>query len=251
MWWLIAGVVWAAEAVPQAAEGGEQPSEVVDVVGGSAGLRAKLDGALRSRGYRSPRRRSDRTVYIHRSTYKPRVILYDDGRLEMARAPIRFGPPGEGPWGSGGQRLCVGIPTAPSETEVQTGPVAVTVVTNVMDLGCAHLDGPLFDRRKLASATRDVLEDVGGLAAAWSRAVAEEAFDERLDLRLPGELQDLWFEAGGGEAGTEALIAYGCSRTESAEGDAVRSRVHGFLVGLDAPGIQQLDGGWRPVCSSR
>jgi hypothetical protein len=241
----------ALAAGPAELDAVDEVSEVVDVVGEAAMLRARLDRSLRSLGFRRPRARSDGVVYHHRRTFEPSLRLYDDGRFHWKRGPARIGLPGQGPWGSGGARMCGGVAVAPRETEIWVGPMQTTTVTNTLDMGCLHLDGQLLGARLYHGKVGRRMEQVGGLISEWTAAVADEAQQHRVAVALPAELRARWEQAGGGEAGADALIAHGCTRTETPEGDAVRRAIGELLTELDGSGVERLAGGWRPACAGR
>ncbi len=202
----------------------------IDVFAEEHELRYQLHRRLQDLGYGRLRTRRDRDVYHHSGLWKPSLHLFHDGRFEIHRAPVRIGPPGQGPWGTGGNRICLKLPATPpagmstrDDLEQLTQPKAIEPV-------CLHLDGALAGRRHVASATRALMHDVGPLLVGLRQARGARLFREHLSTGLPGRLRRMWEEAASPAEGRAALLEHWCTRTDTPEGAAVRGEVERYLA---------------------
>jgi hypothetical protein len=189
-------------SLASAQEEDDDASLIIEVTSTLEQARAELHDAVRRVGYRTPRRRRDKTVYHHRVLWRPSIHVYDDGRLRLSRAPIRIGPPGGT---KQSKQVCVGIPAQ------------IASKTELLPAACLYLDGALTGRRRVNNAKVQAADALAEPFLRWRHALADDAFQRRL-AELPGELASMWDD--GGEA---AVADYACSRTDTAEGHAARS----------------------------
>lgn len=211
------------------------PPPVIDIYANEEQAWADLHRALRAMGFRQPVRRGDRVIYHNQVSWKPSVHLFHDGRVEVHRAPARIGPPGEGPWGSGGNSVCLGIPSGSQNADESVAPGPVPVKPSVVPAACLHLDGLLVSNRRVHGQEAKVFESVGELAFAWSSAVATRSWSTRMREEVPARVRALWEEAPSPAEGKEALVELWCTRLDTPEGQDVRAIVEDFLTEVVQP----------------
>ncbi|MDP6934865.1 MAG: hypothetical protein QGG40_18230, partial [Myxococcota bacterium] len=79
-------------------EQGWEPDEGMVVFGdGVDQARGTLDRTIRAQGYYRGERRGDRTVYLAKQAWKPKVVVHDEGFMVLRRGPVRLGMPREAP----------------------------------------------------------------------------------------------------------------------------------------------------------
>ncbi|HMV70475.1 MAG TPA: hypothetical protein PKA64_26780 [Myxococcota bacterium] len=209
----------------------DEPADppVVDIYASEEAAFADLSRALRALGFRAPVYRKDEVVFHNVTTWRPSLHLHDDGRVEARRGPIRLGLPGQGPWGTGGNSVCLGIPTntQSADENLQFGPVKVK--PSVLPGACLHLDALLVSNRREHNEEARILGSIGELAHQWSEAVATRAWQDRLARAVPDEVRGLWDDAPDEVSGKAALVDHWCSRLDNDAGQAVRAIVEDLL----------------------
>ena len=201
---------------PASAEVDERVDETVIVYGNRAVHKARdeLTQKLRSEGYSRHVREGNVTIYKHTIPYRPQVLLHDDGWVYLRRQPPRIHAPGHS-FADQGNKLnylwC--IPT--------------------FGTACVSLGGWLIGERKLSRLQGDVLDATRDEVATLNTAVMREHLLHRLNVDIPGDLTRIWTElALPADARHAILYAYWDSRTDGEAGDAARSAIRAYLIGV-------------------
>jgi len=180
-----------------------------------ARARDALVQRLRSEGYTRSERKDGYTVYHNDIPYHPRVILHDDGWVELKREKVRVHAPGHR-FASEGSKLeylwCV-IPVAwPA---------------------CISPGGQIISKRKLDPLKADVYDSTHEEVRALNDAVAATALYERISKEIPLILQSTWDNQ---ELSTvekkERILALWDSRTDTPEGEEVRRSIEAFMIAV-------------------
>ncbi len=176
--------------------------------------RDDLMETAKDQGYATQIRRDGYTILRHDDPWKGEIRLYDDGRVEVRRQPVRFEPP-----------------------FAHKTPLAwLTCV--VLPL-CIRPNGQLVSPRKFHAQERRALEAIEPDAVVYNDRIADWATDRKAD-RTGARLADLWTTGtpidGDGvvdsfEARRQAILAYWDSRTDSEWGDQIRGRIESFIRG--------------------
>lgn len=180
-----------------------------------ARARDALVQRLRSEGYTRSERKDGYTVYHNDIPYHPRVILHDDGWVELKREKVRIHAPGHR-FASEGSKLeylwCV-IPVAwPA---------------------CISPGGQIISKRKLDPLKADVYDNTHEEVRALNDAVAATALYERISKEIPLILQSTWEsqELSASEK-KERILALWDSRTDTPEGEEVRRSIEAFMIAV-------------------
>jgi hypothetical protein len=221
-----------------------------------ATARRKLDRELRALGYKPGERKDDRTVYRPESSWKPSVIVYDDGFTVLRRSPPRFEP-----WVQGKTRL-VWLSCIPPFT-----------------LMCIKVSGWLVTNARLDPQKERVATALQPEVRGWREAIIARNMKERINTDLPTALDALWLEGAPIEPDRPplptpverraAILQFWAERACTPEGQAVRDLVEVFVAmevqrsdwpapsaelraaeaaqacgdKLEGPGLSDLDGG--------
>ncbi|MEN9786142.1 MAG: hypothetical protein RLZZ299_1406, partial [Pseudomonadota bacterium] len=210
----LAGLLLAARlASAEAPDDVATPEEELDVVAGPTKVtraRAALYQSLRDRGYRKGKRQGAFQVFLAPEPWKPRVLVHDDGWITVRREPPRLHPPGKA-FASDGRPQdwlwCAIMPTS-----------------------CISLGGWLVGARKMQPQIARAYDSTRAEVRALNDAVAEAAFEARLNHDIPAQLEGLWSAPLPAEERRRALFDIWDSRAEdNPEGRAVRQAVADFL----------------------
>ena len=172
-----------------------------------------LDGAARAEI------REIAAELLERSSYKPTVVIDDDGWMMVKRSPIRIDPPGKR---DNKLRYLWCLP-----------PFTITPL-------CIKVGGQTISKRRLQSHKERVVRGTAGYAREWRTAVIELAMDSRLGRDIPNMLDSIWTKGHTGEAEgmvldsyadrRDALMQFWSGRSCVAEGEQARKLVHDFIV---------------------
>ncbi len=182
--------------------------------------REALMGKAADVGYTRVIEKGDRTIMRHELPWRGDLVMYDDGRVEVKRQPIRFEAPGDQAKKTNWLWCALLVP-------------------------CLRPAGQLVSQRKFSAYQRSLMEGISGELHVFEARLADYGLGQKLD-ELPDALQDLWDKGiplDGGprlESVAErkvALLSYWDTRTETAWGDAVRQTVEAFILGV----VQQSD----------
>ena len=167
-------------------------------------------------GYIREIRKDDRTILRHELPWKGDVVLFDDGRLDIKRQPVRFEPP----------------------TERKT---AASYLWCVLLVPCIRPAGQTVSKRKFEGYKRTVMARIEPEVRVWNERISDYALDKKVD-GLPAKLEALW-ETGRALDGSDevftthaarrrALFDYWDSRTDTPWGHEVKDAVAAFVRGV-------------------
>jgi hypothetical protein len=176
--------------------------------------RDQLMETAKDQGYAREIRRDGFTILRHDDPWKGEIRLYDDGRVEVHRQPVRFEPP-----------------------FARKTPLAW--LTCVVVPLCIRPNGQLVSPRKFHAQERRALEAIEPDAVVYNDRIADWATDRKAD-QTGAHLADLWTSGKpidgdvvleSFEARRQAILAYWDSRTDSEWGDQIRARIESFIRG--------------------
>jgi hypothetical protein len=210
---ILAGLLLAVRVATAETPAEPAPDEELDVVAGPTKVtraRAALYQSLRDRGYRKGKREGAFQVFVDRNPWKPRILVHDDGWVTVRRAPPRIRPPG------------VDFADQARPQDWLWCAIAPTA--------CVSLGGWFVGERKMQPQIARAYDSTRDEVRALHDAVAEAAFETRLNRDVPAQLEALWAaQAPAGER-RRALYTFWDSRAEdNPEGRAVRQAVADFL----------------------
>lgn len=216
---LLLCVLAFAEDPPPPPEGSGEvevlPSEQVDVyaVPEVAKARDAVVQQLRADGYHRSERKDGYTIYHNDIPYHPRVILHDDGWVEVRREAVRFHSPGH-QFADQGSKLeylwCV---------------IALPM--------CISPGGQVISKTKLDALKEDVYNDTHDEMLQLNNAVAGHAMRQRLDHDLPAQMEAIWNDPQQPLPLKKAmLLTLWDSRTDTPEGEQAREAIENFLVAV-------------------
>lgn len=242
--------LWAhaavAQDIPTDARDDDAPDEVIEVQGTSDELFGALADKLRRMGFLQPVRRGKQVVFAPRTPWKPALHVYGDGRVDVTRGPIQLRLFGQGRSDPGKRSFCVG-PSLTSPRELESGlPPALPPV--MVPAACASLDGLTVNTRILRTEQARLVQAVAPELSAWSRAIARESYRQRVDVGMPAELEAMLDDAPTEQEGYDAVLAWGCSRTDTNAGDEARG-VAATVLGARFPDLHpDGDVDWPGLC---
>ena len=161
MWVVVLAIGLAVAAEPPASPWSEPGEElVVHADGDLSAARAALERAIADAGFQRRRDRDGRTVFPRSAPWKPKLILYDDGRMELRThtlVPLAVVPRLRG----GGYRL--------------------------------DFAGVFSTRRQVGSAEGEIVDSLSEELVAWRDALWRRGLAERRS-RLREEMLHAWFD---------------------------------------------------------
>ena len=157
-----------------------------------------LDNQLESNGYRTGKRKGDKMVYRPETVWYPSVIVYDSGWVDIRKTPPRFEP-----WIGGNPdnkwRYLSCIPP--------------------FGLMCIRASGWLITKRRAQHSKTNVIDTHISTVQYWQESVVGLATQQRLDVELPDELDDIWkTELLDKSERLELMVSMWSTRTCSPEG---------------------------------
>ncbi len=208
---LASGVAFAADDPPPPGE----PKEVLVIQEGSEVLRrrAELFQKLDQVGYRKGVRRGEWQVFNSETPWEPRVLVHDDGWVELKRAPPRVHPPGRSFSDEGSPAEYLWCVLAPPF--------------------CVSVGGWVVGERKLQGARAEVLDGLRIEVDALNDAVARRELARRVNTEIPKDLERVWAHADVAPSERRRLLfVYWDTRTDTPEGEQAREAIRAFLIGV-------------------
>lgn len=202
--------------------------------------RAKVVADLKHLGYRKVVDKGDRLVLKHETSWKGKVVLHDDGYLDLKRQGVKG--------------------TMPDTFFKDASPLVGWVPCVVVPTACVKVGGVVVGKRKLEHIENRTLRAVTPSVQDLQDRMADHATDQTVD-GLPERLEACWEEGvplfaveaplDTMEARRDHLLAFWASRTDTVWGERVREVVEGFLrgvvqgseVALDAEGVRAFNEG--------
>lgn len=183
--------------------------------------RQVVDEELREMGYTKTRRRDDRTVYLHETGWRNKVIVHDDGWMYMRKRPPHIKKPEKaGAWWDG-------------------VPVVEWTPCLVAPFACVSV-GTLGVRPKLVEQDKErVVESAGRDVVAFADAIAGRELAIKVFEVIPERLDAIWYEGVDPERSVSyptpeerrrAILEFWISRTDNEYGDAVRVAVEQYML---------------------
>ena len=130
-----------------------------------------LDNQLEDNGYRTGKRKGDKVVYRPETVWHPSVIVYDSGWVDLRKTPPRFEP-----WIGGNPdnkwRYLSCIPP--------------------FGLMCIKASGWLITKRRAQHSKTNVIDTHISTVQYWQESVVGLATQQRLNVQLPDELDEIW-----------------------------------------------------------
>lgn len=217
--WLLGlwGLALAQEAVDEDTDAEEPPPAYTVTVVAERRVeiaRQQLYDRAREEGYRKSRSKDDRVILRHDQPWKGDLVVFDDGRVELKRQPIRFEPP-----------------VANARPVDYLWCVLVPI--------CIRPTGQTYGKRKWRAAEARALAAVRPEVERLQERVGDLGLAQKTEA-LPGRLEALWERGVSLEAADapavetpqerrEALAAFWLSRTDTPEGRLVREVVQAYV----------------------
>jgi len=206
----------ASEAAPPA---DEPPGEEITVYGEAEvkRTRAALEALIVDQGYQEGKQRDGKTIFRPEIPWKPTVVVYDEGFMELKRSPVRWMHPGKQ------DRPLNNLWCLPPFTPM-----------------CVRIGGQVVAESKLTPQKSKVLDEVHEQSEAWRQAIVDQATWTRVNEEVPTLVQATWDQGqpleGDGPpledqaARRRALLDFWASRSDTREGDMVAQVVADFVV---------------------
>ncbi|MCB9682817.1 MAG: hypothetical protein H6733_15225 [Alphaproteobacteria bacterium] len=182
--------------------------------------REQVISSAEEMGYTREVRGDGVTMLRHEDPWRGQIWLYDDGRVDLRRNPVRFETPFN-PDKPASWLACVLVPL------------------------CVRPGGQLVSRRRYLTYQREAMAGIEDDVTVWHEKISDYGTDAKVD-GLPDRLTALWEEGIPLEMGPHldtvaarkaALFAYWDTRVENDWGFRVRGAVEAFLRGV----VQQSD----------
>jgi hypothetical protein len=226
--------------VPQAAEAAadegfdEVQTMVIYAEHLAAQARKRVIEEAEALGYRRVIEKNGRTILRHDATWHGEVVLYDDGRVEVKRQPVRFEPP---------------------VAKVTPASYLACILVPL----CIRPGGQLVSPRRYHQFEREAWTTLSEPVASWNDRIADAAIDVKL-ANLPERLEGLWVRGEPIEgdrplsdmpARRRALLDLWDSRTENDWGERIRAGVEAFVRDVVEPSTTPFTSAERDAFESR
>lgn len=183
--------------------------------------RQAVEDELIDMGYTKQRRRDDRTVYLHETGWRNKVIIHDDGWMYMRKRPPHIRKPeNKGAWWDG-------VPI------VEWSPCLLN------PFACVSA-GTVAVRPQLSEQDKErVVETTGREVIAFADAVAGRELAIKVFEVIPTRLDAIWYDGVDPEGEhryetpadrRRAILELWISRTDNEYGDAVRVAVEQYML---------------------
>ena len=208
---LLWGQSLAEESASTEEETEVEADEEIVVYGKSevAQRRNQLDQKIREDGYKQGIRRGNKVLYRPEIVWKPTVVVYDSGLVDLRRTPPRFEP-----WIQGRKdnrwRYLSCLP-----------PFTVMCIKS----------GWLISKRKLQHSKTQVVDSNIESIRHWQEAIVNVATQQRLEEHIPEFLEEIW--TGPSELTLqqrkEEILSFWQTRTCSSEGERAANTIADFI----------------------
>jgi hypothetical protein len=185
-----------------------------------AAKKKALENKLRRIGYKKFIRKKGRTVVRHARSYRPAVVLDDDGWIYLKRSPVRFEPPGKAAERSSKLKYLWCLPP--------------------FTVACVRIGGQLVSRRRLQSYKNKVASRSRSYVKDWQNAIVSHAMDQRLNTDIPNMLDLIWTQGltrandslviESKKERRTAILQFWANRTCIKEGDQARAVARDFIL---------------------
>jgi len=172
--------------------------------------RKLLEKEIIKTGYREGIRRNDKVLYRPEVVWKPTIVVYDSGFVDLRKTPPRFEPWIKGPKTNKWRYLSC-IPP--------------------FTLMCIKASGWLITKRRAQHSKTKAIENIIDSIQSWQEAIVVVATQRRLQEDIPDFLDELW----NGESvlsmqqRKEEILGFWSSRTCTSEGDNAAAVIADFI----------------------
>lgn len=132
--------------------------------------RKNLDDHLHRSGYREGIEKEGRTVYRPETSWKPSVVVYDSGFVELKRTPPRF----------------------ESYLKHRNDVWRYLACVPPFTIMCVDINGWMINERKLQHAKEDIVVETHSDVIAWQEALEKMGMEERINNTIPVMLDTVW-----------------------------------------------------------
>ena len=132
--------------------------------------RKNLDDHLYRSGYREGIEKEGRTVYRPETSWKPSVVVYDSGFVELKRTPPRF----------------------ESYLKHRNDVWRYLACVPPFTIMCVDVNGWMINERKLQHAKEDIVVETHSDVIAWQEALEKMGMEERINNTIPVMLDTVW-----------------------------------------------------------
>mgnify|MGYP006096382555 CR=1 FL=1 len=133
--------------------------------------RKVLESNLKNNGYRDGKRRGEKVVFQPETVWKPSLVVYDSGWVDLKKTPPRFEPWIRGRKDNKWRYLSCIPPFTPM---------------------CIRAGGWMISKRRAQHSKTDIVEQHLYDIQFWQEAVISVGVQERLEVDLPDQLDEIW-----------------------------------------------------------
>ena len=132
--------------------------------------RKRLEDHLYLSGYREGIEKDGRTVYRPETSWKPSVVIYNSGFVELKRTPPRF----------------------ESYLKHRNDIWRYLACVPPFTIMCVDVNGWMINERKLQHAKEDIVVETHSDVIAWQEALEKMGMEERINNTIPLMLDAVW-----------------------------------------------------------
>jgi hypothetical protein len=132
--------------------------------------RKNLEDHLYNSGYREGIKKEGRTVYRPETSWKPSVVVYENGFVELKRTPPRF----------------------ESYLKHRNDIWKYLACVPPFTIMCVDVNGWMINERKLQYAKEDIVVETHSDVIAWQEALEKMGMEERINNTIPLMLDTVW-----------------------------------------------------------
>jgi len=172
-----------------------------------------LDKNIRANGYRIGKKRQDKVFYRPEVVWKPTIVVYDSGFIDLRKTPPRFEP-----WIRGYR-------------ENKWRYLACIPPLTVM---CVQASGWLITKRRAQHSKTETIKNNIDVVQAWQESITVVATQVRLEEDIPDILDNIWFgdSSLSKQERKEQILNFWTSRTCTPEGNQA-AKVIGYFIEME------------------
>jgi hypothetical protein len=170
-----------------------------------------LDTQLRKTGYREGIRRGDKVLYRPEVVWRPTLVIYDSGFVDLRKTPPRFEPWVKGRKDNRWRYLSCLPPFTPM---------------------CVKASGWFITKRRAQHSKTEVVETNIILIQSWQEAILSVATQQRMDEGIPNFLEEIWDGNSplSKQQRKQDILEFWSSRSCTPEGDQAAQVINDFIV---------------------
>ena len=172
--------------------------------------RKLLENNLKDNGYRNGKRRGDKVVFQPETVWKPSLVVYDSGWVDLKKTPPRFEPWIKGRKDNKWRYLSCIPPFTPM---------------------CVRAGGWMITKRRAQHSKTAIVDQHLYDIQFWQQAVVGVGMQERLEVQLPDQLDAIWSDPSS-RPYTERrkeILGLWATRTCTPEGNQASEVIASFL----------------------